>query len=96
MSYTAGHQYATILIDKNADVSILQTSLYYATIFCRDSFTINEGASVYVGVGYRNTEPLVRFTTNNSKFIVSNPKSVVFYNRGQSVFRFYRHNKFFN
>lgn len=78
-----GHQASSILIDENSIFSLIQTQANgsVATINCRGDFSINKGATVYIEANYQNSAPLILFNTTSSKFNVSNPKSVILYNK---------------
>lgn len=85
-----GHQASNILIDKNSNLSIVQsqTNGSYATISCRGTFTINENASLYIEANYQNTSPLILFNTTSSSFNVTNPKSIILYNSSYNCISF--------
>lgn len=86
----SSHQASSILVDENSNFSITQnnTNGGYATIFCRGTFSINKNASLYIQANFINTAPLIRLNTANSSFNVTDPKSVILYNRNQPCFSF--------
>ena len=85
-----GHQASSILIDENSTFSIIQeqTNGSYATLTCRENFTINKGATLYMEANYQNTAPLILFNTSASKFDVNNPKSIIIYNKSYACLSF--------
>lgn len=86
----SSHQASSILVDENSSFSITQnnTNGGYATIFCRGTFNINKNASLYIQANFVNNAPLIRLNTSNSSFNVTDPKSVILYNRNQPCFSF--------
>lgn len=84
------HQAANILVDKNSIFSVIQSQANgsYATLYCRETFTVNENATLYLEANYQNTAPLILFSTSSSKFIVDNPKSIILYNSSSNCLSF--------
>lgn len=84
------HQASSVVIDKNASLSIVQTQANgsNATFSCRGSFAINENANLYMEANYQNSAPLILFNTSSSSLNVTNPKSIILYNSSYSCMSF--------
>lgn len=81
----SSHQASSIFIDENSSLSIIQQQRFggYPTITCRDSFTINNNAILYIQANFDNAGPLLRFSTS-STFNINNPKSIILYSKTSS------------
>lgn len=86
----SSHQASNILVDKNSTFSVIQsqTNGSYATLYCRETFTVNENATLYLEANYQNTAPLILFSTSSSKFVIDNPKSIILYNSSSNCLSF--------
>lgn len=86
----SAHQASSILVDENSNLSVIQTQRNgdYATIYCRGDFSINQNATLYMQANYDNAAPLIRFNTNASRFVLTNPKSVILYNKMKECLSF--------
>lgn len=85
-----GHQASSILVDENSSFSVIQTQTNgsYAMLSCREMFTVNKGASLYLQANYQNSAPLILFNTTSSGFNITNPKSIILYNKTNSCLSF--------
>lgn len=84
------HQASSILVDENSTFSVIQSQANgsYAMLSCRDSFTVNSKATLYLQANYQNSAPLILFNTNNSTFNITNPKSIILYNSSYACLSF--------
>ncbi len=85
-----GHQASSILVDEESLFSVTQTQTNggYAMISCRENFTVNEKATLLLKADFFTTSPLIRFTTSSAKFDITNPQSVILYNKTGLCFTF--------
>lgn len=86
----SSHQASNITVGENSTFSIVQQARNsnYATIYCRGIFTISNNATLYMQANYDSAGPLIRFNTSSSKFNITNPKSVILYNKSSSCLSF--------